>query len=96
MIKLQLKSSYNSTKGIHNRLQGGLTCAGVEDGGGCRVSVEKRVEADDVLCVGLKGLQGDRSGVCRQRPLQQLSSGLTCSSKKHIKDSVRSEVGDAE
>lgn len=47
-------SSYSSTKGINNGPQGGLTCAGVEDGRGGRVSGEQGVEADDVLGVGLK------------------------------------------
>lgn len=31
-----------------------LTCSGVEDGRGCRVSREEGVEADDVFCVRLK------------------------------------------
>lgn len=45
---------YSSGKRINSRREDELTCAGVEDRRGCRVSWEQGVEADDVLCVGLK------------------------------------------
>ncbi|TNN59766.1 hypothetical protein EYF80_030039 [Liparis tanakae] len=49
--------------------KGGLTCAGVEDGRGRSAPGEQGVEADHVLRVGLKGLQGESVALHRRRRL---------------------------